>query len=291
MSALRSSSGRPQVGSALRRQTSQSSQAEGMSSRNVGVNESGSTGSAEQNWQSKGKRNTRYRMTEIKRYMCKDIPNAGHVVGSDQKVGCDGVSLGPDRPIPYRQSRLMIHPRHDMSDYPFRNYFVDSSLYDVELHVNASYQRRQHVPLVSLRSKYNGTAIVGHPLSVEVLTDGYCDEIVTNNATTPVSVAEDASAAEMLNSVKQNSETGRISSSSKRAKSRSLSKSSSKMKKNGLLSKKIRKLSSLTGQQEKKPVLEKPKGAVISCIPVKLVFSRLNEAVNGSGRGATGHRG
>ena len=47
----------------------------------------------------------------------------------------------------------------------------------LNLKFKASY-RPQHVPLVSLMSKLNGKAIIGHPLTVEALEDGYCDEVL-----------------------------------------------------------------------------------------------------------------
>lgn len=51
---------------------------------------------------------------------------------------------------------------------------MESMLLDVDLKVQASYQG-ERVPLVSLMSKLNGKAIVGHPVQVEILEDGYSD--------------------------------------------------------------------------------------------------------------------
>ncbi|XP_042484778.1 uncharacterized protein LOC122065054 isoform X2 [Macadamia integrifolia] len=48
---------------------------------------------------------------------------------------------------------------------------MESTLVDVDLKVQASYQG-EHVPLVSLMSRLNGKAIVGHPIQIEVLEDG-----------------------------------------------------------------------------------------------------------------------
>ncbi|XP_044496958.1 uncharacterized protein At1g51745-like [Mangifera indica] len=251
-----------------------------------------------------------------------DEPNAyaagteqldGFPQGSDQKVDCDGIhgsksknetedhhwgnsvlqrepqmrttevkllsdgSINPRKSLPFRQTRYMVHSRFQMSDYPVRNFCVESSLYDIELEVKASY-KPQHVPLVSLMSKLNGKAIVGHPLTVKALPDGYCDDIECD--ATHVSLLE--SAAETSYAVKQNSEAGRISTKNRKLSSRF----SPNRRKNGILSKKTRKLSSLTVQAERKPVVEKPKGPVIACIPLKLVFSRIKEAVNGSARPA-----
>ncbi|XP_010463763.1 PREDICTED: uncharacterized protein At1g51745-like [Camelina sativa] len=46
-----------------------------------------------------------------------------------------------------------------------------SSLMDVDLEVRGSYQKGP-VPIVSLMSKLNGRAIIGHPVEIEVLADG-----------------------------------------------------------------------------------------------------------------------
>lgn len=46
-----------------------------------------------------------------------------------------------------------------------------SMLIDVDLKVQASYQK-EPVPIVSLMSKLNGKAIIGHPIQIEALADG-----------------------------------------------------------------------------------------------------------------------
>ncbi|XP_062220008.1 uncharacterized protein At1g51745-like isoform X2 [Phragmites australis] len=50
-------------------------------------------------------------------------------------------------------------------------------LFDVDLKVQASYQG-EHVPLVSLMSRLNGKAIVGHPIQIEILEDDSTDHLV-----------------------------------------------------------------------------------------------------------------
>ncbi|XP_021629137.1 uncharacterized protein At1g51745 isoform X2 [Manihot esculenta] len=191
-------------------------------------------------------------------------------------------SLPPQRSLPYRQSRFTVNSRYQTSDFPGRT-ITDSKLYDVTLEVKANYQP-QNVPLVSLMSKLNGKAIIGRPLTVEVLDDGYCDLIISPNECDPTHVST-MEAAELGYAAMRNSESGRIPAKHVTMQPR-FSPSKSPKKKCGLLSKKIRKLSSLTGkrEEERKPVVEKLKGPVIACIPLKLVFSRINEAVNGSAR-------
>ncbi|CAH1451252.1 unnamed protein product [Lactuca virosa] len=49
-------------------------------------------------------------------------------------------------------------------------------LIDVEVGVQSSYQR-EHVPMISLMSKLNDKAIVGHPIPVEAVEDGSSDDM------------------------------------------------------------------------------------------------------------------
>ncbi|PKI62316.1 hypothetical protein CRG98_017317 [Punica granatum] len=186
------------------------------------------------------------------------------------------VSPTPQRLLPYRQSRFTLHPRYETDEFPVRSFATSSeSLYDVELQVNASY-RPPHVPLVSLMSKLNGKAIVGHPLAVEVLDDGDCTVVPLGDG------------LEMGFGTQRSLEFIRVPVKKKKSASRarSSSRKKPKSKKSGLMSKKMRKLSSLTGQKrgedDRRPVVEKPRSPVIACIPLKVVFSRINEAVNGS---------
>ncbi|XP_014516545.1 uncharacterized protein At1g51745 [Vigna radiata var. radiata] len=194
---------------------------------------------------------------------------------TEAKLLPDG-SLTPQRLLPYRHSRFTVNSRYQMADFPGRNYCSDASLYDVKLEVKSSY-RPQHVPLVSLVSKLNGKAFIGHPLAVEVLEEGHCDKMLSGSGC-------DMEASDVFCMAKPNLVTGRIHSKN----STRFSPKSSKMKKTGLMNKKIRKLSSLTGhkqsEEERKPVVDKLKGPVIACIPLKVVFSRINEAVSGQAR-------
>uniref|UniRef100_A0A5B6ZX98 PWWP domain-containing protein n=1 Tax=Davidia involucrata TaxID=16924 RepID=A0A5B6ZX98_DAVIN len=72
---------------------------------------------------------------------------------------------------------------------------MKSMLVDVNLKVQSSYQR-EHVPMISLMSKLNGQAIVGHPIQIEALENGsseillsaaddLCPETVDNDTTLP----------------------------------------------------------------------------------------------------------
>ncbi|KAF2323536.1 hypothetical protein GH714_035955 [Hevea brasiliensis] len=79
-------------------------------------------------------------------------------------------------------------------------------------HVNNISQRIEKATecsIGSLMSKLNGKAIVGRPLTVEVLDDGYCDLIMSSNECDPTH-APALEAAELRHAAMQNSESGRI---------------------------------------------------------------------------------
>ncbi|XP_075107411.1 uncharacterized protein At1g51745 isoform X2 [Nicotiana tabacum] len=206
--------------------------------------------------------------------------------------------LAPQRLLPYRQSRYTVNPKYESSDFSLRHHIADSSLYDVNLEVKASY-RPQHVPYISLMSKLNGQPIIGHPLTVEVLDDGFCDNLLVSGSecySSSYDLDEDHSenisalqGADMDYESKP-SLAARISTRHRMVQPRDSPTKSPKTRKNGLLSKKIRKLSSLTGShqqnKEKKPVVEKLRGPAVACVPLKIVFSRINEALNSSVRPA-----
>ncbi|XP_050381213.1 uncharacterized protein At1g51745-like isoform X2 [Argentina anserina] len=311
------SSGRPEIG-AVGRQSTRTSQAEAVSLRNEKLNDTAPTSSAvvhdigqsiekgSSKWQSKGKRNSRKtsrdRKHNSRKYMnIDDLSNTSlagirrsdvlcHV--SDLKRNCNGIngsatfnhtlqgrskqvaelSAGPpQRSLPYRQSRSLVPARYQTSDSISHSTCSDAALYDVKLEVKTKY-RTQHVPLVSLTSKLNGKAIVGHPLIVKALDDGYSDILFDNMECD----LEGGEAAE------RNVEIRKIP-----TKHLGSPKSSPKSKKSGLLQKKTRKLSSLTGHRhsgERNLPIKKSSGTVIACIPLKVVFSRLNEAVSGLAR-------
>ncbi|TYJ34032.1 hypothetical protein E1A91_A05G142200v1 [Gossypium mustelinum] len=212
----------------------------------------------------------------------KSIPQEPRVRGEIAEVKIlPDESLSPQRSLPYRQSRYTVHSRYQMKDFPGKAYSVDSSLYNVKIEVKANY-RPQHVPLVSLMSKLNGKAIIGHPLMVKVLSDDHYGNLTCE---APIKGTEKS---EIGHLVKRKSAGGRVPRKHMKLQSHFPPRKSTKAKKSGLLSKKTRKLSSLTGQKigvgDRKPVTGKPKGPVIACVPIKLVFSRINEAVNGSAR-------
>lgn len=146
-----------------------------------------------------------------------------------------------------------------------------SGLYEVKIEVKSNYNKPRNVPLVSRMSELNGKAIVGHPLSVEILEEGYCNGMVMPQ------VAVKTKSLSKKNGKKRKSRGG-----SRKSK-----------KKSSSLSIKTRRLSTLTSQRlterSKKQTTEKAKETVVACIPLKVVFSRINEVLKGSAR-QTQHR-
>ncbi|XP_015067415.1 uncharacterized protein At1g51745-like [Solanum pennellii] len=306
-------------------QSSQGSQVEAMSFGSEELNDSGSTSSGSEDfhcfsqqrmvkgtskWQLKGKRNSRHTCRKVDNYPLKSRPvteiQVDELRGWSRNVslreaqmkGPTADLLTPQRLLPYRQSRFTVNPKYESSDFSLRHHIADSSLYDVNLEVKASY-RPQHVPYISLMSKLNGQPIIGHPLTVEVLDDGFCDNLLLSGSEHYSSSydldedhGENSSVLHSANIVYESkpSSAGRISTKHRMLKPRSSPAKSPKTRKNGLLSKKIRKLSSLTGShqqnREKKPVVEKLKGPAVACVPLKIVFSRISEALNNSIRPA-----
>ncbi|OVA18484.1 PWWP domain [Macleaya cordata] len=164
-------------------------------------------------------------------------------------------------------------------------------LVDVDLKVQATSYQGEHVPLVSLMSRLNGKAIIGHPVQIETLEDGSSDLLLsTNNDFGEEPAENDGSTA--LTPVWRTARRTVMHRIPRPHPSKALEKKSSKklLKKVSLSSQKTRTLSSIATQQKlnklshQKSVngLIKPEETgptTITCIPVKLAFSRLMEAV------------
>lgn len=223
---------------------------------------------------------------------------------------------------------------------------MEPLLVDVDLKVEASYQG-EHVPLVSLMSRLNGKAIIGHPVQIEILANGSTIHLVSKfdvmldetggpppmwrtgrrtamqrvprvNPLTAALDDEDPSPFQFSDhgikpTPKQaysgylNHQTRLAKKSSTRARqspSKKLQKKNSK--RISLLSQKTRTLSSFTSSDKlgdessgvkltrSNDILEgliKPERSVplVACVPVKVVFSRLLEAV-GRPSSAIAHR-
>lgn len=227
-------------------------------------------------------------------------------------------------PMPHQE--LLSHLQSGISTYsdygtarvPITRTTVDLPLFSVNLDVRASYQGK-HVPLVSLMSKLNGKAIIGHPITIEILEDGHCDLLMAAINCCPTIIncklydvpiksasgqlmgivndsllmdgSDDGVSALQIETERLIPEDQRNNPSSSLNQSPSSRKKHPKMKRCGFLFKKMRKLSTITVDndrlvEERKLAVEKWEQPIMSCVPLKLVFSRINEALNSSGRPA-----
>lgn len=201
---------------------------------------------------------------------------------SSRKDSCAGGSTHeptvPLRSLPYRQSRFMLNPKYD-TEFSLRHHVSGSGLYDVPVEVKGSY-RRQCVPYISLMSRLNGRPVVGHPLAIEKLSGDMQDDLIRM----------DTSDYRDVDMVYGKRPHGIALSKHHNFKACGSPTKSPRSRLNVLLSKKIRKLSSLTSSRRSKgkrqPVVEKLKGPCIACIPLNVVFSRITAAMNSSTRPA-----
>ncbi|CAI9762042.1 unnamed protein product [Fraxinus pennsylvanica] len=162
----------------------------------------------------------------------------------------------PQRLMPHRQSRSIVNPKYDLSNFYLGDCIDDSGLYDVTLEPNMSYQP-QHVPNIFLTSKLTRKSIVGHPLNVDVSEAGMVIEKRPRGRPRTKNVMPQ----QLVPPVK-----------------------SRKSKKHRGLSRKTRKFASLAGlpEPEEIPVINMVANPVVACVPLRVVFSRLNAALNSS---------
>jgi len=250
-------------------------------------------------WQSKGKRKARHISKTEEPYSRKRADTSHekldtHTIGHENSNGLVNgytnrrkpTSLAScQRAFPYHQQCFLSHSSYEIPDVSPRGIYADSSLYEVEITVEATRPQMQQVPYISLMSKLNGKPITGHPVTVETLEDGYFDPRVSDYPGSGSCELDDEDARVMAPTVRLKARR------SKHIKRRShFSRCrSSRSKRHGPSSKKTRKLSSLTGPHKlnldkRKPMVQNPKGPMLACVPLKVVFSRINEALNGSTR-------
>lgn len=227
-------------------------------------------------WRFKGKRNSRPRKVENEAETDTTVVDREHLSAfnrnSDSKnhspTNWSWNSPEPhvsQRLLPYRHSRFTVNPKYDDSDLPLRQKDPVTGLFEVKVEVEVKTSNRpHHVPYISLMSKFTGRPIIGHPLTIEISEDGLISEP---------------------------SELVRKQRPRRQAPASSRARSSPRSRKTATLSKKTRRLSSLTagasrrqGREETKPVVDKLKGPSIACVPLKVVFSRINAALSSSVR-------
>ncbi|XP_074276027.1 uncharacterized protein At1g51745 [Silene latifolia] len=237
-------------------------------------------------WQSKGKRNSRH-LSNGEKPLSKwkaDVHDQLDPYSFDPENSSrlpPSSMASSQRSFPYNQSRFSANSNFELADVSPISIPAESLLYEVEVTVEASRSQAQHVPYISLMSKLNGKPITGHPLAVEVLEDGYCD-LEPPDYPPGGSCDFDYEDTEIKVTVKPKSHKKKKNKLRSRFNCRKSSKSK-KRRGSGSSSKKTRKLSSLTGAHKSKPMSQTSNGPpTLACIPLKVVFSRINEALNGS---------
>jgi hypothetical protein len=185
--------------------------------------------------------------------------------------------------MPEQQTDLKPPRYHLMR--PTKRAHADCRLYDVEVAVQGSY-KGYHAPLVSLVSKWTGKPVVGYPVTVEVLKDslpagsrdehhpamGSLDSLLRSRAAEPRQA--------------RSSHKSRSKSSGRRKVSEhDLDKSwRNHTKKPASSPRKMWRLSSFASRRResasRNPVVAKTGGPTVACVPLRLVFSRINEALS-----------
>ncbi|KAL6608124.1 hypothetical protein ACP70R_041187 [Stipagrostis hirtigluma subsp. patula] len=170
---------------------------------------------------------------------------------------------------------------------PTKNARAASKLFDVELTVQGSY-KGHHVPLVSLMSKWTGKPIVGYPVTVEILEDS-CPPAPSSRdyhhpANSTLNCLIKSRTAEPRQARSSHASRSKPS-GRKKISEHDLDKSwRPHTKKPASSPRKMRRLSSFASSRRdsanRKPVVAKVGGPTVACVPLRLVFSRLNEAFN-----------
>ncbi|KAF8724822.1 hypothetical protein HU200_020760 [Digitaria exilis] len=175
---------------------------------------------------------------------------------------------------------------------PIKTLHLNSTLYDVKLSVLGSSNKGRRVPLVSLMSTWNRKPVVGYPVSVEILDDVFGLPVSSRDEPHPATNNEGG----IIPKRDKTQGLQRVVPSSPQVcrakpKSRSrkpLEKDIDKLwqphtKKPASSSRKMRRISSFAlGQLDgdnRKSAVGKVSGATIACIPLRVVFSRINEAL------------
>jgi hypothetical protein len=170
---------------------------------------------------------------------------------------------------------------------PIKTLQLNSTLCDVELSARGTSNNGRRVPLVSLMSKWNHKPVVGYPISVDVLDDVlHCLLSNADDQQLATSIADAL--------LKKGQAGGLPPSQACRAKSKSRKKTLGKegdklwqphMKKPASSSpRKMRRLSSFASSRRDgdagKSVVGKISGSTVACIPLRVVFSRIKEALS-----------
>jgi hypothetical protein len=162
---------------------------------------------------------------------------------------------------------------------------TDYKLYDVELAAEGTYKGHR-APLVSLMSQWNRKPVLGFPLPVLVLDDS-CPVESRDNHHLATSSLNHLLKSEVAEPRQQRSSHASKSKHSGRKKTSEHDTDKSwrpHTKKSEGSPRKMRRLSSFASSRresaKRNTLVRKIGGSTIACIPVRLVFSRINEALS-----------
>lgn len=227
-----------------------------------------------------------------------DISHAEKVSTSRSAEVAQSDHLGDaiNRPKSYKRPAKSSFSRDLSLPRPQVHPAVGSSLFDVKLDVQASYQGPR-VPLISLMSRFNGKAIVGHPIPVEVVEDAYFDTSSGNRHSESCGVDVFHRRKENRSKRKgyMTDDTSLLTGGGMKWKSERMGSGQSKAsltssggvpnenRRSGFLIRKTRRLSSIAvdhrrKKEDRKAVVGKARRPV-ACVPLRVVFGRINEAL------------
>jgi hypothetical protein len=168
---------------------------------------------------------------------------------------------------------------------PIKSVHTDYKLYDVELAAEGTYKGHR-APLVSLMSQWNRKPVLGFPLPVLVLDDS-CPVESRDNHHLATSSLNHLLKSEVAEPRQQRSSHASKSKHSGRKKTSEHDTDKSwrpHTKKSEGSPRKMRRLSSFASSRresaKRNTLVRKIGGSTIACIPVRLVFSRINEALS-----------
>ncbi|KAK6155428.1 hypothetical protein DH2020_009676 [Rehmannia glutinosa] len=286
-----------------------------------------STSAGVSKWQLKGKRNNR---TLGKRYLDRTDAEVsrGYMNGKGSKAdlidktvrndisryGSTGLLTSNDfvnvDGVGWNQSAMRSYwddPQEYLDTYGRYHFGGRTMLIDVDLKVQANNYRRD-VPMISLMSKLNGHAIIGHPIQIEALESGLSENHVS---TTDYFIPEPATLPSVWRTGRrtansrvprpnlssafngENKQQAQLVDQGKEQKSFSQFPTDKKFSRNSpkrinaSSNQKIRTLSSIASEQHQSDprsdqlIKTVNTRTTVACIPVNLVFSRLHEELVG----------
>ncbi|CAN6327028.1 unnamed protein product [Urochloa humidicola] len=213
------------------------------------------------------------------------------------RSNCDSGSISslvfelPLQVLPPPKKALDLEICHAVK--PIKTLHLNSTLCNVELNVLGNSNNGRRAPLVSLMSKWNRKPIVGYPVTVEVHDDVFGrplssrgeQQAATSSVDGIIPKRDETEGLQRLVPSPPQACRAKPKSHSKKPPEKDVDKLwQPHTKKPASSSRKMRRLSSFASGQkdgdDRKSAVGKVSGATIACIPLRVVFSRINEALS-----------